>query len=163
MKNCDELKKIVSTDDEWKKYLHTKYVLALFGSTLAQARHNYRIFMEAECEDSIIKQLRTGHTDDARVLGDDDWLSVNTDQETSTGSADTLEDLIEKICVQHGVVEGELLAKNGPHRFSSIRAEIALQASESELATISAVARRFNRSQPSLSRSVQKVKKAIKL
>jgi putative transposase len=144
-------------------FLSTQYVLPLFGPTRSRARHNYRLFMQANSDELITERLRTGSAHDGRVLGDDSWLAQQPDKISIACSFETLDGLITKICAQHDVVESELTAKRGPHHFSAIRAEIALRASEAGLASISEIARRFNRSQPGLSRSVQKLKKVIKL
>ncbi|MCP4000509.1 MAG: transposase [Gammaproteobacteria bacterium] len=141
------------------RFLFTDYVLALFGSTLSRARHNYRLYMQETSNSTMLEQLRTGSAHDDRVLGNDSWLAQQPDRISVVRPSETLNELITRICGQHGVTESELAAKRGPHHFSSIRAEIALRASETGLASISEVARRFNRSQPSLSRSVQRLKK----
>lgn len=140
-------------------YLYADYVLSLFGPTLSRARHQYQLFMQANGNDSLIEGLRAGGKHDDRVFGDDSWLIRQTDKESTPISSETLDQLIKRICEQHDVVETQLLAKHGPRHLSAIRAEIALSASELGLASISEVARRFNRSQPGLSRAVQKLKK----
>ena len=137
------------------EWLTTTYVLAMFGSTRRQARQNYQLFMQEDVAETILKQLRRGSDEDERLLGNDDWLADVMDEEWPGRPQQTLNEIIEKICEAHAVNERALAAPRGPHLHSQIRAQIAVEAAQQGVATISEIARRFNRTQPAISQSIR--------
>ena len=105
--------------------------------------------------------LRTGRSDDARVLGEDSWSNAVADKFVPHKDTIELDELIRRICQRRDVTVKELCSPSRERRLTEIRAEIALVASENGIATISEVARLFGRSQPVISRSVWRLKKAL--
>ena len=69
---------------------------------------------------------------------------------------ETLDQLIKRVCALHGVTEYELAAPSRARKLASIRTDIACEAVERRIATVSEVARRFHRSQPALSRAMNR-------
>ena len=63
----------------------------------------------------------------------------------------SLDNLIEQYCRLHGVTEAELASPGRTRRHARIRAEIAKSAQEQGSATITEIAKRFNRTSAALS------------
>jgi transposase-like protein len=68
----------------------------------------------------------------------------------------TLADIIRKHCTLNKIAEADLHSKSSVRYLAQVRAEITLDAIENNVATISAIARHFGRSQPVLSRTMQR-------
>jgi putative transposase len=139
-------------------WLTTDQVLTMFGTSKAAARKRYADFMGDPQGQSTISLLRVGNDDDSRALGDDGWLQMQLGSLEAQPEWQSLDELVEDICARHNIAEAELRSKSRGRRHARIRAEIALAAIESGTAAVSEVARRFGRSQPTLSRSMHRLR-----
>jgi len=139
-------------------WLTVDAVLSLFGTSGRTAREGYLKFMRQAQPEHTVHLLRNGGDDDSRVLGEKAWqhdVAAGICKCTITAS---LNDIVQAICIQHDVAEAELASRSRARTYSRIRAEIALAAFEQGVATVTEVARRFNRSQPALSRAMQRLR-----
>ncbi len=73
-----------------------------------------------------------------------------------------LETLISQVAARYGVTRQELESKSKRRRATQARAEIARQAQELEIATLSDVAREFGRSTAAISRGVSRLRETIR-
>ena len=105
--------------------LSNKYVLALFGPVRPLAVHNYRLFMDESESSPTMKKLREGGTD-KRAVGNDKWLENLLSEEYTPPCKKTLDDIVAAACHLHGIEEFCLAAPRGSHRYSEIRARIAI-------------------------------------
>jgi REP element-mobilizing transposase RayT len=65
-----------------------------------------------------------------------------------------LDDLIARICAEHGVTEADLRSRSRARRFADVRARIAMECRVSGSGNLSVLARRFDRHVASLSKAV---------
>jgi len=139
-------------------WLTTCTVLRLLASTEAHARPRYAEFMTQRPDPTVVCGLRAGGDTDNRVLGADAWLaSLQKDRPASQRTV-SLDELISEACARHRVDETELAGSSRARKLVGIRAEIALAATTNGIATVSEVARRFGRAQPTLSRAMHRLK-----
>jgi putative transposase len=143
--------------DKAYAWLTDEYVLSLFGRTRYQAVRSYSVFMDETPPSSEGAALCRGGVDD-RALGNDSWLVGVLEGEYVGAPKQTLQDIISAICHAHQVDEASLAAPRGPHRNAEIRAQIAMEAADAGVATISEVARRFNRTQSVLSQTIRRLR-----
>ncbi|MDH3977684.1 MAG: transposase [Gammaproteobacteria bacterium] len=139
------------------EWLTDEYVLSLFGQTRYQATRSYKAFMADVPADAELKKLRCGGNDD-RLLGEDTWLENVVEKDcasSQTGATPSLQDIITAVCSAHQIEEAALTLPRGPHEHAWIRAEIAMKAMDTGAASISEVARRFNRTQSALSQAIK--------
>ncbi len=136
------------------EWLTDEYVLRLFGQTRHQAAQNYKAFMADAPPDTELKKLSSGGHDD-RVLSEDTWLKTVVGADGASVATHSLQDIITAVCSAHQVEEAALALPRGPHEHSKIRAEIAIRAADTGAASISEVARRFNRTQSALSQAIK--------
>ncbi len=140
-------------------WLTQDYVLAMFGSTRRDAIKNYRAFMDEAASPACTDQLRRGSKTDDRLLGDDTWLTKILANESRSAAPQTLDEIVSTVCEAHNLDEKSLSLPRGSHLHSEIRAKIAIQAVDNGVASISEVARRFNRSQSALSQVMRRLRR----
>jgi putative transposase len=140
--------------------LSSEYVLNLFGTTRCLAIQNYQLFMDELESGPALQALREGGTDQ-RAAGNEMWLEKVLSEEYTSPSKLTLNDIVSAACHVHDVKEAWLAATRGSHHYSEIRARIAIDATEAGVASISEVARRFNRSPSALSQSIKHLRTRI--
>jgi len=141
-------------------WLTVTEVLQTFGPTLNSARRRYKKFINQPQETSLIDPIRLGNDDDSRMLGSDAWLERVLNKTVDQFATESLDDLIRATCLRYSVSECDLRSTSRARDLAAIRAEIALAAVEKRIATVSAVARHFGRSQPSVSRSMNRLRNA---
>ncbi len=139
-------------------WLTLSQVSSLFGDTQKTARHRYSKFINQPQGKKTAKLLRQGSDDDDRILGDDTWRRKILGKADQQRNADSLDALVQRTCEHNGVTETELASRSRKRKYSRIRAEIALAATELNIATVTDVARRFSRTQPSLSRTMTQLR-----
>jgi putative transposase len=137
-------------------------VLARFGSTTRQAQKHYALFMNDPQPEFLSQSFRTGGDTDSRAIGTDEWLAEVTESSCDISPQESLDELIERTCRDYSISEDELRSSMHKHKLARIRAEIAQEAAEKGIASITEVARRFNRSQPTLSRSIARMNRTAK-
>ena len=119
--------------------------------------------MGAQPDARIIDRLSIGGKDDDRALGADNWMKKTLSGTLAYEPRKTFEEIIDNFCCRYDVTEKQLASPSRHRLLSRIRAESALAASKTGAASISEVARRFGRSQPTLSRAVGQLRKHHKL
>lgn len=137
------------------EWLISDRVLGMFSATILSARRRYFIFMSETKSDTMVQQLRHGDKEDDRIIGDDDWRHAVLDDVEIRQTRDTLDTLISRLCDENGISEDALTSTSRARKYAMVRAEITLLATEQGVATVTEIARRFGRSQPTLSRSVR--------
>jgi REP element-mobilizing transposase RayT/DNA-binding transcriptional ArsR family regulator len=144
-----------STPPPW---LTRDWVLAAFGPTEKSARQSYAKFMQETQSDSVMEEFRASPNQDDRVLGDDGFLASMARAERSVPAIETLDQIVLNACRRHCVTEADLASPSLSRLYARIRAEIALEALERGVSSVTEVARRFGRSQPSLSRTMSRLR-----
>jgi len=137
-------------------------VLSLFGDREHEARQRYAVFMGQSQPEVTVCEFRDSGRGAERMLGDDAWRQAVLGESYCRPVTIKLDELVRNICEQHGVSEDALASDSRARRYSYIRAEIALAATEQGVATITEVAKRFGRTQPGLSRAVIRLRETRK-
>jgi putative transposase len=140
------------------EWLTSDVVLGMFGASEASARKIYAAFTNEPVQQSITQLLRAGSDRDARALGSDNWLNQLGSEIGELPAKLTLDELVTNHCLLNDIAQPELHDKSRARNLTRIRAEIALDAIEHGIATISEVARHFGRSQPALSRTIKRLR-----
>ncbi len=143
---------------ESKPWLMTAWVLGAFGETQRRARQSYARFIQAAQQDSILEEFRKSSDQHDHALGDDAFLESVERSERRTIAMETLDSIITTACETHGVTEANLASPSLSRLHARVRAEIALEALDNGVASVTEVARRFGRDQPSLSRSMSRLR-----
>lgn len=132
-------------------WLTTDATLAMFATELPRARRSYGEFIGAEPEELEIQALRSGSPDDHRVLGDDAFVAaLPAANERKVRPGRSLEDVVHEVSIEMGVNVIDIAGQSKARTLTRARAEIARRAVQDKVATLSAVARRLNRSPSSL-------------
>jgi DNA-binding NtrC family response regulator len=100
-----------------------------------------------------------GHPDDARILGDDEYVARLSRPPTASNDAPCLHTLASGICDRHGISVDLLRSKASLRSLTPIRMELLDQAITSGTANLSEVARYLGRSPSTLCRQWQKMQK----
>ncbi|HNP35125.1 MAG TPA: hypothetical protein PKK10_04675 [Woeseiaceae bacterium] len=132
----------------------------MFGRTQQAARRYYSQFVQHKQPDELTRRLSGGSDADDGVLGDDQFVLNALNRRRTQSSAD-IEDLVEDACKRHKVTRDDLASKSRDRRYSRIRAEIGIAATEKNIASVTEVARLFNRSQPGLSRAMSRLRDSL--
>ena len=135
-------------------WLTTGTALSLFASDEARARRRYARFMGQTPDPDMVRRLQSGSKTDDRVLGTDQWLTQVLGDVADPLEQRSLDELVSDTCASHGIDEPQLASPSRARHLAAIRAEIALAATTNGIASISEVARRFGRAQPTLSRAM---------
>lgn len=138
---------------ETAPWLTTDFALSLFASDVATARERYHHFVLAGVGVHPDNKLILGRSDDARILGTDAFLNKLAIRPTPrpTLSAQTL---IERICHIHAVESVALRTPGRQRQAAKLRALILHHALRLRIATLSDMARHFNRSASTLSETL---------
>ena len=143
------------TDVDW---LTVDYLAAMFSVAQRGARLAYVKFMTDQPSDATLRLLRNGIPDDERIAGDDDWIQSVLERSGAATRYRNLDDVINDACQRHDVTETMLASRSRSRQYSSIRAEIALAATEHGCATVTEVARRFGRAHSGVSRAMNRLR-----
>ncbi len=139
-------------------WLITDAVFSLFNANLRSARRQYVEFVGEKQPPSIIEKFRGVSSNDHRVLGDDEWRDPVLGDANPKPEFESLDQLIDVVCRRYGVTEAQLATRSRSRANAKIRAEIALNAVDAGVATVTEIARRFGRSQPVISRAVSRLR-----
>lgn len=134
-------------------WLTTDFALSLLSGELNRARAAYSLFVRAGIGITGENWL-TGHPEEPRILGDDQFLSRLSIRVRSR-SRRTLAELIDEVCREHSIFMAELAGPSRVRLHAKVRAVILDRALRLRIASLSEVARQFNRSSTALSRSLQ--------
>jgi putative transposase len=139
-------------------WLTLDWVLSMFGAAVGEGRRRYADFMQMPVEESLWAEFRNGSSKDSRILGSDGFLRAVTTPDPEPDRAQSLDGLIEKACRQYGVTEGDVAAPSRVRRYARLRAEIGLVAVDGGVASLAAVARRFNRCPSAICRGINQLR-----
>ena len=131
-------------------------MLTLFDSRPPIARHQYLEFVGEAQPSSVLQKIRSGSSEDDRSLGDDDWHKLVLKDVHPHSKWESLDQLIEQRCKEYGITETELVSASRARDRAALRARIALEATDCGLCSVTEIARRFARSQPALSRAINR-------
>lgn len=137
------------TDAAW---LTTDFALSLLSGELNRAREAYRLFVRAGIGITGENWL-TGHPEEPRILGDDQFLSRLSVRLRPRGRL-TLTELIDQVCQEHSIAAAELVGPSRARHRARVRAVIVDRALRLRVASLSEMARHFNRSNTTLSKSL---------
>ena len=138
-------------------WLRTDLVFSQFSPNLQSAIHRYLDFVGEKQSLSVTELLRAGLADDHRTLGDDVWVKEVLEDSSHKLEIESLDELIARVCQQNDVTEAQLASRSRSRTNAKLRAEIALVATKNGIASVTEVARRFRRSQPVISRALNRL------
>ena len=137
---------------EGPEFLDTSSVLARFGDSERKARTAYRKFMGSTVTAAEPKELMRGN-EGGRLLGDAKFKKKALRPRTSKAGSVSLARIVRYVCQQEKVKESEL-KNEGRGRFASqLRQLITCIAMDLEAATLTDMARRYNRDLTTMSRN----------
>lgn len=137
-------------------WLVTTFVLGCFGVAHDRARYAYAEFVAADDVDDAATATPSAPPDQP-VAGK--FGESHPGAGTAAGQAcahRSLEELIRHVCAEEGVPESALRGPSRNRRLAGVRARIAADAVESGVATMSEVARRFDRHVASLAKAASR-------
>lgn len=143
-------------------WLTTEFALSMFSDDLTNARRLFREFIptaEVANEQSVVSDRPT---ETSRPLGPPRARSGSKSPAGRPKPPMDLDTLIDQVTADHGVTRQELESKSTRRRATEARAEIARQAQDMEIATISDVAREFGRSTAAMSRGVGRLREKLR-
>lgn len=134
-------------------WLTTDFALSLFSSKCSAAREAYRQFVLAGVGMTTDQELVSGRPDDKRILGNDDFLAKITTPRKPRLTI-SLQSLIDAICNAHATDSVMLFAPGRQRQAAKLRAVVLHHALHLRIATLSDIARHFNRSASTLTESL---------
>jgi len=137
-------------------WLCVDFGLGLLGKTVASARRAYRILIDQQDYASEERLFDDVHPDDPRVLGGDAFLKSLAPPRIVPRSRLTLDELIEQVCLQHGLSIDVIRSKSKHRRATDARVEIAIRSRDERIATLTHVAARLGRSHAAMSQLLKR-------
>lgn len=139
-------------------WLTIDFALSIFSDDLTESRSLFREFIpstEAASEEPVVSDRPT---DSPRPLSPPNTSSASPPDAERVETGMDLETLIDQVATRYGVTRQELESRSKQRRFTEARAEIARQAQDMGIATISDVARKFGRAAATMSRCVARLR-----
>jgi REP element-mobilizing transposase RayT len=141
-------------------WLTTEFTLRLLGSNLVRARRAYARLIAAGGDPDDSAGFTHGTPGDARVLGDDGFISRVTSSRTGSRSSrserPTLEQLIAEAAKESGCTVEAMASESRARAVTNARCLVAERALAAGVASISEVARRLNRCHSSMIEALQR-------
>jgi REP element-mobilizing transposase RayT len=137
-----------------RQWVTTDFVLQVFGSTRACAVAAYSAFLEKRDVCEWESKLEFGGRA-ADVLGDDAFIARARASAIRAKDWQDLEGLVGEACRRFMIHEDKLGSPIRDPFLARVRAWIAIQARERGIATLSAVARRVNRTEATLRQAIR--------
>ena len=137
-------------------WLTTDWVLSQFGRREAGARSRYRSFVRAASDAGHRDEFHLG-ADDSRVLGSARFLERVLEPSAGPGPKPSLGFIADRVCAHYGLGEDDLAGPSRRRLFSEARGVIGYLARRSAAASLSEVARRFDRDLTTISRAVRRI------
>lgn len=137
-------------------WLTTDRVLSRFDRREASARGRYRAFVRGGSAAGRRDEFHPG-ADDSRVLGSAAFLESVLGPPAKPGPAPSLGSIVDHVCKGYGLGAGDLAGPSRRRLCSEARGVIGHLARGSAAASLSEVARRFNRDLTTMSRAVRRV------
>jgi len=138
-----------------QEWVTTDYGLAMFHQQRGHAIAAYREFVEHACSDLTSPLLASSSTD-VRVLGSDEFVRKAIGGTTQPRSTRKLDDVIEEVSRELSVSIAQLESKSAYREVVRARALIAHRCVRNGVASLAAVARRFNRDESTLRESIKR-------
>ena len=133
-------------------WLSTEAVLTSFGKTTKSSRAAFGKFVDEGKDEPERTDLLRG-SEGGRVLGDKRFVKKALKPVKATPIPMTLNQLVKRVCREVGVKEVALKSPSRARRESQIRQSITYLAMELNIATLTALADRFNRDLTTMSRN----------
>lgn len=137
-------------------WVTTDFALSMFHSERHHAIAAYARFVDENANQPATSPLAERNSNDSRILGSDDFAGKLLGATWHPRSSKTLTDLIIEACQQFSVAEDALLSSGSQRHLTKVRAWIAHQAIILRIASLSAVARHFHRTEAALRQSVKR-------
>lgn len=134
------------------EWLTQKTVLQSFGKTDKASRNAFVKFVEAGQDEGERTDLVRGNHG-GRILGDSKFIKKALKPVKQAPRVMTLNQLVKRICREEGIKEAALKSESRARYESQIRQTIAYLALELDVATLTALANRFNRDLTTMSRN----------
>ncbi|MGH8177337.1 MAG: REP-associated tyrosine transposase [Steroidobacter sp.] len=138
-----------------KSWVTTDFALGMFHTERERAIAAYQRFIDAGVASPSVSPLIERNPSDARILGSDEFVGKLLGDAWRPGSQKTLSHLIAEACLQFSVSEQALHSPCTQRHITKARAWIAHQAIVLRIASLSQVARHFNRTEGALRQSVK--------
>lgn len=133
-------------------WLTTATVLSTFGKTDKASRKAFAKFVDAGRDEGERLDLMRG-TDGGRLLGSARFVKKALKPVKPTPRLMTLNQLVKQVCKEEGIKEAALKSESRARHESRIRQTITYLAMELEVASLTAMAERFNRDLTTMSRN----------
>ena len=141
-------------------WLTTDWVLSFLSPRRERAIEMYSRLFDEQAPHSTHLDVEAGTRLDNRILGQDSFVDDVIQRTVDTASVlRSLGEIIDEYCLRYGIEEAELASTSRIRRNAKIRAEIAITATSEGICTLADVARRFDRSQSGLCRSIRHLRK----
>lgn len=138
--------------DKKPEWLTTETVLSTFGKTDKASRRAFARFVDAGRDEGERVDLMRG-TDGGRLLGGSKFARKALRPVKVKPPLMTLNQLVKRLCKEEGVKEAQLKSESRARHESRIRQTITYLAMELEVASLTAMAERFNRDLTTMSRN----------
>ncbi|MCL4791170.1 MAG: transposase [Gammaproteobacteria bacterium] len=132
-------------------WLRTQFVLSLFDDDPARARPRYARFMTEDKSDAVAASAPAATL---RDKGTEPELPTRSAANGKCVDQVALDELVRQVCAQEQVAEAALRGRSRERHLARIRTRIATQAIESGAASLSDVARHFNRHIASVAKAI---------
>lgn len=143
-------------------WVTTDLALSLLSPGRAQAIAAYEAFVnEAVGETAPRSPLENRNAGDSRILGSDEFARRMMGDEWKPKSRKTLQQLIDEACLKFGIGAAQLSSQSRHPEVMAARTWVANEAMRGRVATVSAVARAFNRNESSLRRALSRRNLAV--
>ena len=146
---------------ETSSFVTTNFVLSLLGQDMQTAREHYLKFVGVKPAASELKRLRNNQCNTDRLSIEKTQRIQVIGSKRSPSDPETLEQLMKRHCSASQFSLTELQSPSRCRELSTLRTKIALEATDRGLATVTELARLFNRSQPALSRSMNLLRRRM--
>lgn len=136
-------------------WVTTDFALSVFASEREKAIDAYRAFVLLALGNSEVRSpFEQCNPDDARILGGDDFARRMLGVKWKPRSRKSLDQLIAEGCRHFAVSPADLRSPRRDAKVVAARVWVASQALEGRIASLSEVARKFNRNESSLRRAL---------
>ena len=140
-------------------WVTTDFGLNLFHTNIAIARQRYQQFVLERIGAASDPTLYTGHPEEPRILGDDQFLARLNLQVRKTSSRITLEQIAAAVCAELNITFNQLCSASQARPLAKARGLIACRALDEQIASLSEIARFLNRSAAAISRAAHRHQK----
>jgi len=138
--------------DEHPDWLETQTVLASFGKTAKRSKAAFAKYVKDGTDEGVRTDLVRG-TEGGRVLGSRRFVKKVLKPVKAVPKPMTLNQLVKRVCVAEDIKEPALKNESRARHESQIRQTITYLAMEMNVATMTALADRFNRDLTTMSRN----------